>query len=577
MNDLTRKILIVTFDSYRSDYPTITYSVATILASLKLNGIKASHYPINIQQFVEPRQERDISDLIFDNTDFTQDQTTTITDVIRDIIRNAISYFEKFEFIAIGLTRWSIEHTKTVLASLEDYEGKIILGGYEVTAMDEKKLQAEYPGVDYFIKGYAEKAIVKLLNDEYDNSMKFIYEPLDMKYLISPYSEGVIYPISRKIYWETKRGCKYKCGFCEWGNAKNEMGAFKTEHLKSDIELFSQTNIEEINILDGTFNVKKSNYQEILAELLDKTDAIVTFQARFEALTDEFILFCAQYKDRLHLEFGLQTIHKKEMKIIRRGNNLKKVSDSLLELNQKGIDYEVSIIYAIPGQTTETFLDTIEFLRLHGCKKIMAFPLQIPQNSSMSKRIEANKITFRKDRLNVTTVASSLSFKEENRSDMDRIAASLHQENVSLGIDRKHLERMDGTQYLYSILPKYISANIKALSKLIINDFIVPTANNMKAYGVLQYMSFLGESYISSTKMNKNKMNELLQYAAGKKSILVNNIEEEPVSIDLGNEKTLDLFGNSKTMEGQLHFYCKIAIGESGTVYVYRDIVEEKK
>jgi len=574
MKTSKRKILFITFDSSRHDYPTITYSVATILASLKEQGIIASHYPINIQQIVAPQGELDISEFIYDKPEFNHNQLPTITDVITDIINNAISYFKKFEFIAIGLTRWSIEYTKKALESLNDFQGKIILGGYEVTAMDENDLLREYPRVDFFIKGYAEKAIAKLLKNKLNFPTKFIYEPLDMDYLFSPYSNGIINPISRKIYWETKRGCSSRCGFCEWGNAKNELGIFKSDHLKKDIELFSKTNIEEINILDGTFN-DKNNYHEILAELLEKTDAMITFQARFEALSDEFMILCSHNKDRLHLEFGLQTIHKNEMKTIGRSNNMQKVSDRLLELNQKEIEYEVSIIYAIPGQTTESFIDTIEFLRMHGCKKIMAFPLQIPRNSTMEKKIEEYKITFCKDRLNVTTVGSSHSFKKENRFDMDRIAASLNQDKENILVERKHLERIDGTRYLNTIHPKYISKNIGSLSDLIINNFMIPTANDMKAYDVIQYASFMGKLYHYSMKQNSTMLDELAQYATGHKSIQIQKCGDEPVLIDLGNGKTLDISPNTNNIKGQLNFRCKIAIGESGSIYVYRDIVDE--
>jgi len=400
---MNKSIILVTFDIFRPDYSTISYSVASLLSTLKNKGVKTSHYPINIEQFIG-KSNKDI------------------TDSIKQLLRKSISYLKKFDFIAIGVTRWSIEHTNTILELLDDYTGKIILGGYEITAIDETDLIKEFPKADYFIKGYAEKSIVMIVNGIYTHNQKIVRESLDEDYLYSPYSTGILNTLSRKIHWETKRGCKFNCGFCEWGNAQNrETLCINNNTIDSDIEIFQHSNIEEINILDGTFNVH-NEYLPILAKLIEKTNSKITFQARFEVLNETFINYCAEHSDRLHLEFGLQTIHPNEEKIIGRKNDLNKIQSKLEQLNSFRIDYEVSIIYAIPGQTPQSFIDTIEFLKINGCKKIMAFPLQVPRNSELEKKKDEYKITFQKDEYNVTSVSSSFSFNKYQRADMDRIA-----------------------------------------------------------------------------------------------------------------------------------------------------------
>lgn len=544
---MNKSVILVTFDIFRPDYNSISYSVASLLSTLKNRGIECSHYPINIEQYIGKSNKG-------------------VSDSIKQLLKKAISYFKKFDIIAIGVSRWSLEHTNTILELLDDYTGKIILGGYEITAIDEADLIKEFPKADYFIKGYAEKALVMIVNDMYTHSQKTVRESLDVDYLYSPYSTGILNTLSRKIHWETKRGCQFTCGFCEWGNSLNRKTVcLNNDTIDRDIELFQHSNIEEINILDGTFNVK-NDYLLILNKLVQKTKAKITFQARFEALNEPFIKFCAKHNDRLHLEFGLQTIHPSEEKTIGRKNNLEIIQSKLKQLNLFRIDYEVSIIYAIPGQTAQSFIDTIEFLKINGCKKIMAYPLQIPRNSELEKNKDEYKITFQKDRYNVTSVSSSFSFNKYERADMDRIAQSINKNNKTPQPFKNFL-KIDYTKYQHRVTKEYVLINYEIIREHIINNFIKPTLDDIRQdFNYMEYLVLIGGSIMSVSPEN------LIKYALGETPIRFIDMYKGQVTADLGNGQVIPLnrIENLKPTD----FYCRLVLGESGSLYVYRDIIE---
>jgi radical SAM superfamily enzyme YgiQ (UPF0313 family) len=402
-NKPENNIILVTFDHHRVEYQTMSYSVASILATLKHYNIPAAHYSFDIRNFKKTHDGYMPLEVLFD-------------------LDSIVSYLKKFSCIAIGVTRWSETFAYMLIRKLEDYKGRIVVGGYEITAMKQNHFIADLLKIQHFIKGYAEKPLVKLMQGQYPDDQKFITEKLDPEYLFSPYIEQVLHTYSRKIYWETKRGCTFKCGFCEWGNTNLGKQDLSLEEINKDIQLFSKSTIDEINILDGTFNVGQ-NYLDILKKLINNTSSKITFQARFESLTPEFLNYCALNKERLHLEFGLQTIHQSEMELIGRKNKIKLIKKRLQDLHKLGIDYEVSIIYAIPGQTIASFVETIDFLRKYKCTKIMAYPLQIPENSSLQEKIKENNITFRQDEFYVKSVGSSNTFTSEERTLMDQIAS----------------------------------------------------------------------------------------------------------------------------------------------------------
>lgn len=528
-NKKTNNILLVTFDHHRLEYPTMSYSIASILAALKHYNIPASHYSFDIRKFEQ-----------------TPDGGMPFEVIIE--IDNLIDYIKKFRCIAIGVTRWSETFAYMLIRRLDGYKGKIIVGGYEITALktgdDYYNLITEDFKAHHLIQGYAEKPLVKLMLNEYPEDQKLLREELDIDYLFSPYNSGVLTTYSRKIYWETKRGCNYKCGFCEWGNAQVKSVSLSAQRIVTDIEIFSKSNIEEINILDATFNVGNS-YMSILKDLVEKTNAKITFQARFEALNPEFLEFCHNHKGRLYLEFGLQTIHINEMKVIGRKNNLSLIKESLGQLNRFEIDYEVSIIYAIPGQTISSFIDTIEFLRVEGCENIKAYPLQIPRNSQIEIDKGEYKIRLKDDRFYVNSVNSSFSFNQHEKFDMDCLAFSLGHEERIKDILPHMLTPIQDTQYQYELQANVVEIDKEIFDKVISDTFI----------RFHHYASFLSNRMSLTTEIPKGYIR------ADARGYLGCAIGQQPYN-------DWQHMPNKSEIQSS---YFRTIFGESGYLYIIRD------
>lgn len=62
------------------------------------------------------------------------------------------------------------------------------------------------------------------------------------------------------------------------------------------------------------------------------------------------------------VELGLQTIHERTARYIRRGYDLQVYEDALMGLRQAGITVIVHVILGLPGETKEDMLATIEYL-----------------------------------------------------------------------------------------------------------------------------------------------------------------------------------------------------------------------
>jgi radical SAM superfamily enzyme YgiQ (UPF0313 family) len=383
------KCLLVSFNFSKEEdgYPSTSYQIASILAQFRKSDF------IDIELF-----DYDMNRLLIKTwPEYKGDIITSFEKEYKDRIN-------EYSFIGLSVYAWSEDIVKQFIKMIRNsynFEGKLILGGYEITARDEAQLEKEYPGADYYVKGYAEKSFEKIFRNEAGGIV--LYEPVEGDKLESPYLSGILPLDTGNIYWETKRGCQYKCDFCEWGSAaresseKGKLIRIGPERLDAEIDLFKKKNIKQINILDASF-ISSARDMDILEKLLAIQDCEIVLQAHFElmknaAVKNQFFNICKKYRDRISLEFGLQTIIEEEMRILARKNDLDHIKKVMAELNEQEITYEISIIYGIPGQTADTFKKTIRFIVGNGCKKFRAFPLRLPYNSEMRKQAKKSGLS----------------------------------------------------------------------------------------------------------------------------------------------------------------------------------------
>jgi radical SAM superfamily enzyme YgiQ (UPF0313 family) len=415
---MNKKCLMISFDfTKRDEYPDIPYSVASILAQFK-NA-----------DFV------DIESYSFDLNKFSHLPKNKIEESVKKEFEE--KYFGKiddYSFIAIAVYSWSINLVKELIKIIRSRgnSSKIILGGYEITALRKEKLLKDYCDADFFIKGYAENALEKIFKNEINDGI--IEELIDGEKLISPYLSEVLPLNTKKIYWESKRGCQYDCDFCEHGAATRENNGINgkkiirigNSRLEKEIEFFKKQNVKDINVLDATFLLENQD-NGTLEKLLRIDSCKICLQMHFETIKNDrgkkFLAICQKHKDRISLEFGLQTIHDKEMKILNRKNDIHHVKTVMKQLNDAKIKYSISIIFGIPHQTVESFCQTIGFIEENNCYDFHAYPLQLPKNSKMREKIDELKIEeFQDEQFSSQFVKSCISFNHSEWKTMSDIA-----------------------------------------------------------------------------------------------------------------------------------------------------------
>lgn len=404
---MSDKVVLVEFTWSRDKDPRVPLGHASIITSLRLAGVEAVSrvYPVNLAR-LEPLR---------------------IAQEIVDASQGAD--------IAIGAYVWAEDLIQAVLKEVRriGFRGRIILGGPQVS-YSGAGLERIYPGVDAFVRGYAEEALGHLVHSPTGTPLVGVHwagqadrklqAEVQLDALPSPWLEGDI-PVAKQrfIRWETQRGCPFRCSFCQHreADARLKRRGLDEGRVAAEIDLFCSAGVEDIAVLDPIFN-STAHATEVLGRFAERRYAgRLSLQCRAEMIDDAFIEAASGLN--VTLELGLQTIHADEGNAVKRKNEMVRVERALAQIRAAGIDHEVSLIFGLPLQTLASFEASVEWCLNREVPVIKAFPLLLLRGTPLEAEAARWGLETTGDAMG--RVIASNSFDREDWHAMARISEAL--------------------------------------------------------------------------------------------------------------------------------------------------------
>ena len=219
----------------------------------------------------------------------------------------------------------------------------------------------------------------------------------DLHTLPSPFLTGWL-PPQRFLRWETQRGCPFLCSFCQHKDANGRRANLNLDRVLMESEWMVRQSVDgplrDLAVVDPTFNSGK-HYLTVLSSLSGYVGKL-SLQCRLEMMSDAFVravLDLSRSADVV-LEFGVQTIHSNEQRLIERPSNARRMNRWLDQLNAEGVAYEISFIYGLPEQTLDSFYRTVEWaedkLSSHKDSRAVArfYPLMLLRGTRLHQRAD---------------------------------------------------------------------------------------------------------------------------------------------------------------------------------------------
>jgi anaerobic magnesium-protoporphyrin IX monomethyl ester cyclase len=290
---------------------------------------------------------------------------------------------------------------------------RIVLGGPEVGPVAMSLLEA-YPMVDVVVKSEGEipfADLVRCLDAGGDlrrvNGICFrsgsdVVENADAPILadlnelpsphLTPHEE---YP-GRIACIETQRGCVFKCNFCFYNkdlSVRNRR--FGLDRVKEEIQYWLARDVNEIYLMDPVFNLYAERAKEICRFVAEHNDRAVKFHTEVWAeFIDDELAGLMRDGNFTFVEVGLQTTDVTALATVERRLKLDKFLNGIGSLKKHKIDFELQLIYGLPGETFESFRRSLEFAVSLDPPDLAVFPLMVLPGTELWHKADMLGIDF---------------------------------------------------------------------------------------------------------------------------------------------------------------------------------------
>ncbi|MEG2348534.1 MAG: DUF4080 domain-containing protein [Clostridia bacterium] len=288
----------------------------------------------------------------------------SINDDLDKIVESIISY--NSDVVCFGCYIWNIEQTLKVAKNINNINNtiKICFGGPEVS-YNPNEILKNNTFVTSIMCGEGENNIKSLICDLLKGDAKQIYRiPVDVKDIPSISDDIISYYDNRVVYFETSRGCPYRCSYCLSCIDKN-IKYFDLDKVKSDLKKLLDKNVKQIRFIDRTFNSNRSRALEIWKFLIEnRIDTTFHFEICVNLINEETLKFLETVpKDIFQFEIGVQSTNKETLDSINRGYKWieeKKLIKKIKSFNN--IKIHADLIIGLPFENIDIFKNSFNDL-----------------------------------------------------------------------------------------------------------------------------------------------------------------------------------------------------------------------
>lgn len=131
--------------------------------------------------------------------------------------------------------------------------------------------------------------------------------------------------------------------------------------------------------------------RKIFTEAIEDPEIVLlSIATRPDCLEEEVVELLAELnkKKPVWVELGLQTIHEKSARFIRRGYPLPVFTDAVRRLNLHGIEVVTHVILGLPGETREMMLETVDYLNTLPIQGIKLQLLHVLKDTDLGRLYE---------------------------------------------------------------------------------------------------------------------------------------------------------------------------------------------
>ena len=413
----------------------------------------------------------------------------TINQQIEDI--EADIYRKVPDVVAISCYIWNYSMVQELIEDIHQVRPDlpIWLGGPEVS-FDPERLMQKFPFLAGIMIGEGEQTFVELvqryISETQDNKISecgIERELSDMSniaglYLPSGYTaereclslDDIPFLYSdladfenRIIYYESSRGCPFRCKYC-LSSIDKQLRFRSLDLVKKELQFFLDNKVPQVKFIDRTFNAKHEHVLAIWTYIKENDNGVTNFHFEISAdlLTEEEIeLLNSMRKGLVQLEIGVQSTNSDTIREINRSMDLCKLKNAVQKVNEAGnIHQHLDLIAGLPYEDYMSFHDSFNEVYAMRPEQLQLGFLKVLKGSAMEEQAWEYGVGYRKTPPYEVLYTKWLSYDEIIRLKQIEEMVELFYNSGQFAYTIRFLEELfDDAFKMYEALAAYYEAN----------------------------------------------------------------------------------------------------------------------
>ncbi len=343
-------------------------------------------------------------------TDAVEIAEYTINNRMEDILEDI--YRRKPDAIGFSCYIWNIGMVEKLMGELHKLlpQLPVFLGGPEVT-YDADKLLRKYPYLTGIFIGEGKATfaqVVKYYVKKNPESLEDIpglmlrsgmtpeRKPLNLTDVPFLYDDMAPFT-NRIIYYETQRGCPFRCSYC-LSSIDKTVRFRDIEVVKKELAFFLEKKVKQVKFVDRTFNCNHDHAMAVWQYLYEHDNGVTNFHFEIagDILREDEIALVAKMRPGLvQFEIGVQSTNTDTLREIRRVMDIEKLKQVVAALKAAhNVHIHLDLIAGLPYEDYDSFARSFDDVYAMEPEQLQLGFLKVLKGSYMAEMAESYGLVY---------------------------------------------------------------------------------------------------------------------------------------------------------------------------------------
>lgn len=202
---------------------------------------------------------------------------------------------------------------------------------------------------------------------------------------------------NRIIYYESSRGCPYRCSYC-LSSIDKKVRLRDFDMVKKELQFFLDQKVKQVKFIDRTFNCSHEHAKEIWRYLAEHDNGVTNFHFEIAAdlITEEELLILKGMRPGLvQLEIGVQTLNQEVLAEIGRKADNDRLKNAVARIREgNNIHIHLDLIAGLPFEDYESFRHSFEGVYAMQPHQLQLGFLKVLKGTRMKEKAEEYELQY---------------------------------------------------------------------------------------------------------------------------------------------------------------------------------------